>query len=100
MHIKKSFKDLFNDENLPITWRAYSISIISMLMYSGLYIIIPFLFDEEEKTLLDLFYTVLIEFPAVFIVVGLIDKIGRIPIILIGTIFSMISVSTIWYWRA
>ncbi|CAD8202470.1 unnamed protein product [Paramecium octaurelia] len=97
---EKSFKDLFNEENLPITWRAYSLSIISMLIYSGLYIIIPFLFDEEEKTLLDLLYTVLIELPAVLVVVCLIDKIGRLPIILIGTATSMISVFIIWYWRA
>lgn len=71
-----------------------------MLMYSGLYIIIPFLFDEEEKTLLDLFYTVIIELPAVLLVVLFIDKIGRLPIILIGTTASIIAVFIIWYWRA
>ncbi|CAK58180.1 unnamed protein product (macronuclear) [Paramecium tetraurelia] len=97
---KKSFKDLFNQENLPITWRAYSLSIIAMLMQSGLYIIIPFLFDEEEKTLLDLFYTVLIEIPAVLLVVCLIDRIGRLPIILIGTVTSAIAIFIIWYWKA
>ncbi|CAD8179099.1 unnamed protein product [Paramecium pentaurelia] len=97
---QKSFKDLFNQENLPITWRAYLLSIIAMFMQSGLYIIIPFLFDEEEKTLLDLFYTVLIEIPAVLLVVCLIDRIGRLSIILIGTMTSMITVFIIWYWKA
>ena len=38
--------------------------------------------------------------PAVLLVVCLIDRIGRLSIILIGTITSMITVFIIWYWKA
>lgn len=47
-----------------------------------------------------MFYTVIIELPAVFFVILLIDRIGRLPLILLGTIISIFTVLVMWYWKA
>ena len=92
-------KDLFNEENLPITWRVYLISISAMIVFSGIYLLIPFILSDENKTLLDLFYTVIVEIPAIIIVYYYIDELGRKPIVLIGSVISSICLFVIWYWE-
>jgi MFS family permease len=74
-------------------------SIISMLMYSGLYVIIPFLFEKEDKGLIDIFYTIIAEVPVAIIVVLLIDRVGRLPLILVGISLSIVFAFIIWHWR-
>ena len=91
--------DLFNEENLPITWRVYLISISTMIVFSGIYLLIPFILSDENKTFLDLFYTVIVEIPAIVIVYYYIDDFGRKPIVLIGSVISSLCLFVIWYWE-
>ena len=91
--------DLFNEENLPITWRVYLISISTMIVFSGIYLLIPFILSDENKTFLDLFYTVIVEIPAIIIVYYYIDDFGRKPIVLIGSVISSLCLFVIWYWE-
>lgn len=44
-----------------------------MLLFSGIILVLPFLLDSSEKTILDLSYTVMVEIPAVLIVYLYID---------------------------
>jgi hypothetical protein len=86
---------------MQITWRVWTISVINSLIFAGVYIILPFIFAAEHKGLLDLFWTVLVEIPAVFIVGYLIDKpwMGRIKIIYVGFTFTILALFIIWYYR-
>lgn len=97
--LKKSFKDLFNSENLPITWRAYSMMILMMLLFSGIFLILPFLMDSSSMGLTDMLYTILAEIPAVVIVYLYIDSWGRLPIAIISNSCNALAVFVIWYWK-
>ena len=70
-------------------------------VFAGIYLIVPFILDKESKNLLDLFWTIASEIPAVFLVFFLIDepKWGRVRIVLIGLLFSAISLAVIWYFE-
>ena len=70
-----------------------------MIVFSGIYLLIPFILSDENKTLLDLFYTVIVEIPAIVIVYYYIDELGRKPIVLIGSVISSICLLVIWYWE-
>ena len=99
--VQRSFWGLLQNNNLPITWRVWILGILIALVFSGVYLIMPFILDQEKKGLLDLFWTVIIEIPAVFAVVYLIDKpwCGRKRIIIFGFFFTTIFLWVIWYYK-
>lgn len=75
------------------------ISISAMIVFSGIYLLIPFILSDENRSLLDLFYTVIVEIPAIILVYYYIDEFGRKPIVLIGSFISSIFLFVIWYWE-
>lgn len=95
---KKTLKDLFNKTNLPITWRSYCAIVLLMGIYYGIILLLPFLLDKEEKTILDLFYTVIAEVPAVVVVYFLIESWGRLPFALTGTACTALAMLVIAVW--
>lgn len=99
--MEKHFWGLFKNDNLPITWRVWILAVLIALVFSGVYLIMPFILDSEKKGLIDLFWTVIIEIPAVFAVVYLIDKpwCGRKKIINFGFFFTVLSLWLIWYYK-
>lgn len=73
--------------------------VLLMMLFVGIILILPFLLDSSEKTILDLSYTVIVEIPAVLVVYFYIDKWGRSRIALTGNICTSISLFSIWFWR-
>ena len=96
---KRSIKDLFNKDNFSITWRSYGMISLMMALYTGIILLIPFLLDKEEKNILHLFYTVIVEIPAVVVVFIFIDDWGRLPIAFGAVSCGIISMALIAIWK-
>jgi len=96
---KRSIKDLFNKDNFSITWRSYGMISLLMALYTGIILLIPFLLDKEEKNILHLFYTVIIEIPAVVLVYIFIDDWGRLPIAIGAVSCCLFSMSLVAIWK-
>jgi hypothetical protein len=76
-------------------------AILFFFVFAGIYLIVPFILDKENKSLLDLFWTTASEIPAVFLVLYLIDfpSIGRVKIITSGILMSAFCLGVIWYYE-
>ena len=76
-------------------------AILFFFVFAGIYLIVPFILDKENKSLLDLFWTTISEIPAVFLVLYLIDfpSIGRVKIITMGILASAVCLAVIWYYE-
>lgn len=86
---------------MPITWRVNAIGLITGFVMGGIYMLLPFILDNEKKSILDLFYTVIVEIPATIIVYFLIDYPfwGRIRIVNVGAFFCAVSFGVIWWYQ-
>ncbi|CAK59584.1 unnamed protein product (macronuclear) [Paramecium tetraurelia] len=94
-----SIKQLFNQDNLAITWMNYSINFLFMFAMMAIFNILPFILDDENKTLLHLYILDIGEIPAIFVMLYSIDKFGRLSTLLFSTsVLTLILFST-WHWK-
>jgi hypothetical protein len=73
------------------------------LVFGGVYLILPFILDHENRTLWDLMLTVIVEIPATIIVFLIIDNPtygGRKRITIIGCAFEIVVLWVLWYYEA
>lgn len=94
-----SIADLFKGGNLPITWRSYTLMILLSMVFAGVFLILPFVMDDASKGIIDIFYTIVVEIPAVLFVYFFIDYWGRVPIGVLSSFINIFAVLAIWYWR-
>ncbi|CAD8201370.1 unnamed protein product [Paramecium pentaurelia] len=94
-----SIKQLFNQENLTITWRNYLINFLFMFAMMAIFNILPFILDDENKSLLHLYIVDIGEIPALFVMLYSIDKFGRLPTLLFSTTVLILILFSIWYWK-
>ncbi|CAK62871.1 unnamed protein product (macronuclear) [Paramecium tetraurelia] len=94
-----SIKQLFNSENLPITWRNYLIFFLFMFTMLAIFNILPFILDDENKSLLHLYIVDIGEIPAIFLMLYSIDTFGRLSTLLLSTTLLIIILFSIWVWK-
>jgi hypothetical protein len=75
--------------------------VLIAIVFSGVYMIMPFILDHEKKGVLDLFWTVLVEIPAIIIVFYLIDKpwCGRKLIVLFGFFCTFVTLAILYHYE-